>query len=127
VHEADTCNVVKCTACNFPPSVHSGCAKPRTNRCCQNSYPPQVELCATGKRQLGSSHISDSRFEQRCNSSNNCCKSNKVGSSQLSNSRFEQRCNSSNNCCNSNKQTGPSQSSDHHHQEIVVQVEQEHH
>jgi len=129
VHEADTCNVVKCTACNFPPSVHSSCAKPRTNRCCQNSYPPQVELCATGKRQLGSSHISDSRFEQRCNSSNNCCKSNKVGSSQLSDSRFEQRCNSSNNCCNSNKQTGPSQSSDHHHhhQEIVVEVEQEHH
>lgn len=132
VQEADTCDVVKCSACNFPTSIHHGCAKPRTNRCCQNSYPPQVDLCASGncrggKRQLGSSQLSDSRFEQRCNSSNNCCKSNKIGSTQTSDSRFEQRCNSSNNCCNSNKHIGPSQSSDHQAHEIVVEVEQEHH
>jgi Cd2+/Zn2+-exporting ATPase len=132
VQAADTCDVVKCSACNFPTSIHHGCAKPRTNRCCQNSYPPQVDLCASGncrggKRQLGSSQLSDSRFEQRCNSSNNCCKSNKIGSTQTSDSRFEQRCNSSNNCCNSNKHIGPSQSSDHQAHEIVVEVEQEHH
>lgn len=81
VEEADTCDVLKCTACNFPPSIHSGSAKPRTSRCCQNSSPPQVDNCASahcrgGKRQLGSCQISDSGFEQRCNSSNSCCNSN---------------------------------------------------
>jgi len=121
VQEANACDVVKCSACNLPPPIYDGCAKPSTNRCCQNSSSPQVDVCASGncgngKRQLGSSQISDSRFEQRGNSSNNCCKSNKIRVSQISDSRFEQRCNSSNNCC---------QSSDHQPHEIVVQVEQD--
>jgi len=127
VPEANTCDVVKCSACNFPPSIYNCCAKPRTNRCCQNSSPPQVDVCASGnctggKRQLGSSQIS----EQRCNISNNCCKSNDVECSQISGSRFEKRCNSSNTCCNTNKQIDPSQSSDHLPYEIVVEVKQEH-
>jgi len=122
VQEADTCGVVKCSACNFPFSIHHGCAKPRTSRCCQNSYPPQVDLCASGncrsgKRQLGSSHINDSRFEQRCSSSNNCCKSDKLGNSQMISGS------SSSNCCNSSKQTGQcTQSNDYEAHEIVVEV-----
>lgn len=122
LQEADTCGVVKCSACNFPFSIHHGCAKPRTSRCCQNSYPPQVDLCASGncrggKRQLGSSHINDSRFEQRCSSSNNCCKSDKLGNSQMISGS------SSSNCCNSSKQTGQcTQSNDYEAHEIVVEV-----